>query len=119
MTYKTAWYMTTRIRRAIRNASFGVKLEGIVEADIGVIKTDGGQSTRSGHITPGTNVLGMVSRDSGALQMQILQSLKKREIERVCLANFGAVRRLYTDASYAFNLLPFHTSLQQVTHAKE
>ncbi|MEN6369987.1 MAG: IS1595 family transposase [Thermotogota bacterium] len=117
--YETAWYMAKRIRRAMKHDIFEDKLCGIVEADIAVIKTDGGPSTRAGHIAPSTNVLGMVSRDNGALQMQILQSLKTREIERVCLANFGQVRRLYTDATYAFNLLPYYTSLQQVTHARE
>ncbi len=119
VTYKTAWYMTTRIRRTLRNSTLGVKLEGIVEADIGVIKTDGGQVTRAGRIAPSTNVPGMVSRYSGALQMQILQTLDTMEIVRVCQKNFGTVRRIYTDAARSFNRMWMLGSSMPITHARQ
>lgn len=117
--YETAWYMAKRIRRAMRHDIFEDKLCGIVEADIASIKTDDGIDTHKGHKAPSTNVLGMVSRDSGALRMQIVESLRKSDIERVCLQNFGAVRRLYTDAGKEFIRMALHVRLTQVTHARE
>jgi transposase-like protein len=117
--YETAWYMAKRIRRAMKHDIFENKLCGIVEADIGVVKTDGGQATRQGHDAPSTNVLGMVSRDSGSLRMQIVQNLKAHEIERVCQANFGDVRKIYTDASWSFNRLWRYGAQFQVVHTRE
>ncbi|MDD5263230.1 MAG: IS1595 family transposase [Candidatus Bipolaricaulis sp.] len=117
--YETAWYLAKRIRKAMKHDIFENKLCGIVEADIGVIKTDGGQSTHGGRIAPSTNVLGMVSRDSGALQMQILQTLDTMEIVRVCQKNFGTVRRIYTDAARSFNRMWMLGSSMPVTHARQ
>ncbi len=60
----------------------------------------------------------MVSRDSGALRMEIVQSLK-HDIERVCQANFGTVRRIYTDASVSFNRMWKLGTPFVVVHARE
>ncbi|MEN6370301.1 MAG: IS1595 family transposase [Thermotogota bacterium] len=117
--YETAWYMAKRIRRAMKHDIFEDKLCGIVEADTASVKSDGGRSTGAGCRAPSTNVLGMVARESGALRMEVVRSLEKHEIERVCLSNFGLVRHLYTDAAKSFSLMALHTHLFQVTHEHE
>jgi len=51
--------------------------------------------------------------------MQIVHSLKAHEIQRVCQANFGEVRRIYTDASWSFNRLWRLGTQFQAVHAHD
>ncbi len=95
--------LTPGISSAQTHRELGVKLSGIGEADIGIIKIDGGQSPRAGHMAPRTNVLGLVSRDGEALQMQVPQSLDTHEIVRACRDNVGTVCSIYTDVARSFN----------------
>jgi transposase-like protein len=44
-TYKTAWYMTRRIRLAIQKNLVGVRVSGRVELDEAVVKADGSKAT--------------------------------------------------------------------------
>jgi len=60
VTYKTAWYITRRIRGAIQNSFLGVVIEGTIEIDEAVIHADGG---KAGGNTPFNtkDVIGMTS----------------------------------------------------------
>ncbi|MEN6368216.1 MAG: IS1595 family transposase [Thermotogota bacterium] len=114
-TYKTAWYMTRRIRLAIQKNLVGMRIEGRVEIDEAVIKADGGKAT--GNIKYGAkDVLGMVSRTYGTLRMFVLEQLTKAEIERVCATNLGKVKAFYTDAAQRFDFLRARAPRYSVTH---
>ncbi|MEW5825481.1 MAG: IS1595 family transposase [Candidatus Bipolaricaulota bacterium] len=104
VTYKTAWYLSRRIRLAIQKNMLGVRVTGKVEIDEGVIKADGGTAT--GNIPYcAKDVLGMVSRTSGTVRMFVLERLTKAEIVRVCTTNLGKVRSFYTDAALRLQFL--------------
>lgn len=91
VTYKTAWYMTHRLRKAMISDRLGVKLSGIVEIDDAVVKSSEG--TRWGG---GSYVLGMASRE-GDIKLQILNKLKGEEVRRVVAENVDYVKSFYTD----------------------
>jgi len=104
VTYKTAWYMTRRIRRAIQRNLDGMIVEGDVEIDEAVVKADGGRAT--GNVTyPAKDVLGIASRTHGTLRMVMLERLTRSEIDRVCTTNFGLVKNIYSDEARRFKFL--------------
>lgn len=91
VTYKTAWYMTHRIRTAMIHDQEGVKLSGIIEIDDAVVKSDKGKRWNGG-----SYVLGMASRD-GDIKLAILNKLKGEEVRRVVAENVDYVKSFYTD----------------------
>lgn len=91
VTYKTAWYMTHRIRKAMIADHAEVKLSGVIEIDDAVVKSDKG--TRWGG---GSYVLGMASRD-GDIKLKLLNKLKGEEVRRVVAENVDYVKSFYTD----------------------
>lgn len=104
VTYKTAWYMTRRIRLAIQKNIMGIKVEGDVELDEAVIKADGGTATCNVKYQA-RDVLGLASRTHGTLRMVVLKRLNKAEIRRVCSTNLGVVKSFYTDSAQRFSFL--------------
>jgi len=116
VTYKTAWYMTTRIRRALKNANLGVKLGGILEADTTVIPAAGGIKKASWRFA-GHDVLGIVSRD-GTVRLEIVTHLGRKEITRVCAKHVGGVKRIFTDEAHSFNGLWSIAPHETVKHAE-
>ena len=119
VTYKTAWYMTHRIRKAMAANCVEVKLAGNVEADIGIVKSTGGLKTKQGRMAPSTYVLGMVSRDSKAIQLQVVKNLRTYEIERVFAKHIDDVEDIYTDQARSFGTLWKFGHLFMVNHSKE
>jgi len=104
VTYKTAWYMAKRIRRAIQRNLIGSVVGGDVEIDEAVVKADGGKAT--GNVTyAAKDVLGIASRTTGALRMVVLDRLCKAEIDRVCSSTLGIVQTIYTDEAKRFGFL--------------
>lgn len=104
VTYKTAWYMTKRIRWAIQRNLIGMVVEGDIEIDEAVVKADSGKAT--GNVTyAAKDVLGIASRSHGTLRMVVLDRLTKYEINRVCITNLGAVQQIYTDEAVRFRFL--------------
>lgn len=98
VTYKTAWYMTKRIRRAMRHDVFEDLLCGIIEVDDAVVRASG-DGTPSGHVKfEGKNVLGVAER-GGLLRMFTLEDLKAKSIKRVIAQNLGDVEEIYSDAA--------------------
>ncbi|MDD5263560.1 MAG: IS1595 family transposase [Candidatus Bipolaricaulis sp.] len=117
VTYKTAWYMTTRIRRAIKNANFGVKLDGILEADTTMVPAAQGKKKPTWG-NAGHDVLGIVSRDAAAIRMEIVQQLSQREIMRVFAKHVGTVKRIFTDEAPAFYQLYTIAPHETIKHAE-
>ena len=104
VTYKTAWYMTKRIRQAMIADREGAWLSGNVEIDDAVVKADGGTAT--GNVTyAAKNVIGIVSRDTGALRFEVVNTLQRNDIRRVIAKNLGTVSRLISDATSRYNFL--------------
>ena len=112
VTYKTAWYMTRRIRWAIQRKMLGIVVEGdlgiVVEGDVeideSIVKADGGRAT--GNVKyQAKDVLVIVSRNHGTLRMVVLDRLTKAEINRVCLTTLGEVKRIYSDEASRLRFL--------------
>lgn len=116
VTYKTAWYMTHRIRKAMISDQLGVKLSGIIEIDDAVVKADGGKATGN---TPrnARNVLGMASRD-GDIKLQIISRPSFKEIRRVVAENVEYVKAFYTDGHPAYRKMHELGPHQYVVHQK-
>lgn len=117
VTYKTAWYMTRRIRLAMQNSNFGVKLGGIVEADTTMVQAAQGKR-KAGWAHDGQDVLGIASRD-GALRLEIVKDLSSHEVMRVFAKHVGLVRRVFTDeAPYFLNAYQFapHETVKHADH---
>ncbi len=79
VTYKTAWYMTRRMRWAIQRNLVGMLIEGDLEIDEAVVKANGGKAT--GNVPDNTkDVLGIASRTHGTLRVVMLERLMPRSI---------------------------------------
>jgi len=116
VTYKTAWYMAKRIRRAMRHDVFEDLLCGIIEVDDAVVRASG-DGTPSGHVKfEGKNVLGVAER-GGLLRMFTLEDLKAKSIKRVIAKNLGAVQEIYSDAASRLFFLAEFGHHQSVAHA--
>ncbi len=102
--YETAWSMAHRIRKAMAKDAYMVQLSGTVEVDDAVIKADGGKA--SGNVTfQAKNVMGFVSRDTGALRMIVVETLQQKDIKHVVLKNLAEVKALVTDATSRYNFM--------------
>jgi transposase-like protein len=110
VTYKTAWYMAKRIRKAMKHDIFDDKLCGIVEVDATAVKADGATG-RFGT----QNVLGMAERH-GALRMVVIDRLTTANIQRVCLRNFDRVEMIYSDAASSMDFLSKIAKHRTVAH---
>jgi len=102
--YETAWSMAHRIRKAMARDAYMQDLNGTVEVDDAVVKADGGHAT--GNVTyQAKNVVGLTSRDTGALRMVVVNTLQKKDIRHVVIKNLGEVRELVTDATSRYKFM--------------
>ena len=114
VTYKTAWYMTHRIRKAMIADRAEVRLSGIIEMDDAVVKADGGHA--KGRSMPNAKlVIGMASRD-GDIKLQIVNTLTHKEIKRVFAKNVDYVQAVYTDGHPSFQGMEELAPHQYVVH---
>ena len=117
VTYKTAWYMTTRIRKAMRHHFFGKRLGGIVEVDTAVVKATGGKATGKNrkHLK---DVMGMAER-GGMLRLVTVKRMNGANIAHIAASNLGQVRALYTDGGKEFETWGKQYDHHTVTHLRE
>jgi len=113
VTYKTAWYMTKRTRKAMIQDRLGVKLSGIVEIDDAVIKSDHGKRWRGG-----SYAVGMASRD-GDIKLSLLNRFKGEEIRRVVAENVEYIQAFYTDGHKVYKKMHELGPHQYVIHQKQ
>jgi len=118
VTYKTAWYMAKRIRKAMKHGVFEDRLGGTIEIDDAVIRASGDGPPIGSAKFEGKNVLGMVER-GGSLRMMILDGLKARDIKRVVAKNFGEVQDIYSDAAKALFFLHEFGPHRSVAHVRK
>lgn len=122
VTQKTAWFMTQRLRFAIRTKSFNRPLNGEVEIDetfIGgkeknkhAIQRTGDKQGGSGKIA----VLGMLERD-GELRTGITPNPTKRTIQHVVRENVEVGSTIMTDEHGAFTGLQGDFNHHRVNHS--
>jgi transposase-like protein len=105
ITYKSAWFLTHRIREAMRAGDltpFGGN-GGAVEVDETFIGRLPGVEPRTGGGFHKMKVLSLVDRDSGTARSFVLDRLSAREITPIVTANLSREAKLMTDEAPHYN----------------
>ena len=103
LTVKTAWFLSHRIREAMREgglAPFGAS-GGAVEVDETYIGRKKGKPIRGAYHHK-MAVLGLVDRESGRARLFHLEQASGRNIQPIVLENLSREARLMTDESYIY-----------------
>jgi len=103
LTVKTAWFLSHRIREAMREgdlAPFG-EGGGAVEVDETYIGRKKGMPIRGAYHHK-MAVLGLIDRDSGRARLFHVEKASGRNIQPIVLANLSREARLMTDESYIY-----------------
>lgn len=118
VTLKTAWFMSHRIREAMRDDS-GFPLGGIgsiVEADETFIGREPGKEVRQSFHHK-MKVLSLVERGSGRAKSYVVDKVNAEEIEPIVIANVRRETRMMTDESHAYRYLAYtFLDHQRVNH---
>lgn len=108
VTLKTAWFMSHRIREAMRDDS-GFPLGGIgatVEVDETFIGREPNSEVRASFHHK-MKVVSLVERGSGRAQSYVVDKVSAEEIEPIVAANVRRETRIMTDESHVYRYLPF------------
>jgi len=122
VTQKTAWFITHRLRYAIKTQSFNRKLDGEVESDetfIGGKEKNKHAWQRTGGKQGGagkTAVLGLLERD-GELRTGVTPNLSSRNVQTVIRDNVKAGANLMTDEHGSFVGLAKDYNHHRVNHS--
>jgi hypothetical protein len=112
ITLKSAWFMSHRIREAMRDGSLAVPFGaygGIVEADetfLGRdknIKPDGMKKGRGYHHK--NKILSLVDRNTGQARSYVIDDVKASTIAPIVRANLAREARLMTDEFSAYTMV--------------
>jgi transposase-like protein len=101
VTYKTAWFMTHRIREAMRPADatpFGQNGGG-VEVDETFIGTDKTKPKPKYGPAQKHKVLSLVDRSTGAARSMVIESLKSKDMLPILRENISQEARVLTDSA--------------------
>lgn len=99
VTYKTAWFMTHRIREAMRDdTAFPMGGNGgAVEAYETFIGRDPEEPMRRAGTSHKMKVLSLLDRDTGKVRSQVMEFLTSHTVAEVVSANLSAEAHLMTD----------------------
>ena len=106
-TYKTAWFLSHRIREAMRSgelAPFGSD-GGAVEADETFIGREPGVPMPKGGIGHKMKVLALVERNTGKKRSIVIDDMRVETIAKIVNENVSREARLMTDEAYHYSLI--------------
>lgn len=119
VTLKTAWFMSHRIREAMRsdNPGFFGEGGGIVEADETYIGTLPGERKKQAYWHK-MKVLALVDRDTGHSRAFVIDRVHALEIAPIVHNNLSREARLFTDEAHHYSAFTFRVSEhQRVNHS--
>jgi transposase-like protein len=120
VTLKSAWFMSHRIREAMRTgglAPFG-KGGGSVEVDETFIGADSSKSRRRGGGSNKNKVLSLVDRTSGQSRSVVVDDLEWKTLRPILLANISHEARLLTDEAGQYSVAHIYFSGQETVNHK-
>jgi transposase-like protein len=100
-TYRTAWFLSHRIREAMRSgdlAPFGGG-GGIVEADETYIGRDPEEPLHKQGYNHKIKILSLLDRDTGTVSSRVMEFVNSKAITEIVSANLSKEARLMTDES--------------------
>jgi transposase-like protein len=115
VTLKTAWFMSHRIREAMRSgnlAPFGSN-GGIVESDETFIGTEPGARIRKGYGHK-RKVLSLIDRTTGCSRSRVVDSVDMKTVVPILKENIAHEARVMTDDAGQYRFLKDHFSLHHV-----
>ncbi len=115
VTLKTAWFMSHRIREAMRNgdlAPFGAN-GGIVESDETFIGNEPGKEKRRGYEHK-RKVLSLIDRDSRCSRSMVVDSVNAKTIVPILQENIDREARVVTDDAGQYHYLKDHFAEHEV-----
>lgn len=121
--YKTAWFLTHRIREAMRSgefAPFGMNGE-TVEVDETFIGTDpdAPQSKKGRNINQMMKVVSLVERESGRARSFVVDKYTAQDIVPIVEANLAKEAHLRTDESRLYRVMGrYYASHETTVHSK-
>jgi len=121
VTLKTAWFMSHRIREAMRTgdlAPFGMN-GGDVESDETFIGTEPGKKVRKGFAHK-RKVLSLIDRKSGTARSFVVDSVNAKTIVPLLKENIDKEARILTDDAGQYHYLKDHFADHEVVcHSKK
>ena len=112
VTLKTAWFMSHRIREAMKSndpGMFGAG-GGMVEADETYIGVDPTKFRKGAGGDHKMKVLALVDRETGRSRAMVVDSLTLKELKPIIMHNIDREARLMTDESLAYKTLGLYFS---------
>ncbi len=124
VTYKTAWFLTHRIREAMRDGSLapmggGDGVNGIVEADETFIGREPGTEKRRGYAHK-MKVLALVDRETGQARSMVVDDLKAETLVPILQENIAKEASVMTDEAGQYGKLEnSFVEHQTVAHSQD
>ncbi|MGL4310253.1 MAG: IS1595 family transposase [Paracoccaceae bacterium] len=121
VTLKTAWFMSHRIREAMRDDTLGTfgSGGGVVEVDETFIGREPGKEVKRG-VGHKMKVLTLVDRTTGKAKSIVVDDLKIKTLLPILKANIAAEATIYTDEAMQYDNLGKHFALHdKVNHGME
>lgn len=121
VTLKTAWFMSHRIREAMRSGDLAPMGGGggVVESDETFIGRKAGVPVKRGNAHK-LKVLSLIDRESGEARSMVVKTLKIENVTETLRKNIDRETRIHTDEAGHYNGIGYHfQSHESVNHARE
>lgn len=121
VTLKTAWFMSHRIREAMRSDDAGFFGEGggIVEVDETYIGTEPGKANKGAGGSHKMKVLALVDRTTGRSRAMVMDTITIAELRPIIAHNLSREARLFTDEAIVYRAFgPGFAAHETVNHGR-